>query len=117
MLGLDTQGPQIFEDLERFVRRSGLTEVQVTVLTPFPGTALYRRLAAEGRLLHDGEWDRCTLFDVTYQPRQMTVAQLEDGLAALMGSLYTPQETGRRKRLFARARRAWRAQRAHGEAA
>ncbi len=107
ILGLDTQGPEIFEDLERFVHRSGLTEVQVTVLTPFPGTALYRRLEKEGRLLHPGEWDRCTLFDVTFQPKQMSVAQLEGGLETLMARLYTDAETARRKRLFASNRRAW----------
>lgn len=107
ILGLDTQGPEVFEHVERFVERAGLTEVQVTVLTPFPGTTLYRRLAAEGRLLFPGQWERCTLFDVTYLPKQMSVAQLEEGLEHLMGSLYTREATSRRKRLFARNRRHW----------
>jgi radical SAM superfamily enzyme YgiQ (UPF0313 family) len=107
ILGLDTQGPGVFADVERFVERSGLTEVQVTVLTPFPGTSLYRRLAAEGRLLFPGQWDRCTLFDVAFQPRQMTVEQLEEGLAGLMGSLYSSEATRHRKRLFARNHRSW----------
>lgn len=117
ILGLDTQGPGVFEDVERFVRRSGLTEVQVTVLTPFPGTQLYRRLAAEKRLLFPGEWERCTLFDVAFQPKNMSVEQLENGLASLMRSLYSPSETRRRKRLFAANRRAWRRNHAHQEAA
>ena len=107
ILGLDTQGPEVFEHVERFVERAGLTEVQVTVPTPFPGTTLYRRLAAEGRLLFPGQWERCTLFDVTYLPKQMSVAQLEEGLEHLMGSLYTREATSRRKRLFARNRRHW----------
>ena len=40
--------------------------MQITVLTPFPGTRLYDRLLAEGRLLYPGAWDRCTLFDVNF---------------------------------------------------
>ena len=48
ILGLDHDTPDTFHEIERFVKESGLMEVQVTVLTPFPGTALYRRLRAEG---------------------------------------------------------------------
>lgn len=107
ILGLDTQGPGVFEEIERFVAHSGLTEVQLTVLTPFPGTALYRRLEAEGRLLFPGQWERCTLFDVAFQPKKMSVAQLEEGLATLMGTVYSSEATRHRKRLFARNRRAW----------
>jgi radical SAM superfamily enzyme YgiQ (UPF0313 family) len=75
-------------------------EVQVTVLTPFPGTALYRRLRAEGRLLRERYWDRCTLFDVNFVPKQMTVDELEKGLEYLMGVLYTAQEMQRRRLLY-----------------
>lgn len=99
-LGLDTQGPEVFEQVERFAERSGLTEVQVTVLTPFPGTGLYQRLAAEGRLLYPGQWERCTLFDVTFAPRKMTVAQLEQGLEQLMERLYSRHAAQQRKRRF-----------------
>jgi radical SAM superfamily enzyme YgiQ (UPF0313 family) len=100
VLGLDNDTPDVFETIERFVKSSGLMEVQVTVLTPFPGTALYRRLAAEGRLLRERYWDRCTLFDVNFVPRRMSVDDLEQGLEYLMSSLYTAQEVQRRRRLY-----------------
>jgi radical SAM superfamily enzyme YgiQ (UPF0313 family) len=100
ILGLDDDSPDIFEEVERFVKSSGLMEVQVTVLTPFPGTALYRRLRAEGRLLRERYWDRCTLFDVNFVPKRMTVDELEQGLEYLMGALYTAEELQRRRRLF-----------------
>ncbi|HYF01480.1 MAG TPA: radical SAM protein [Planctomycetota bacterium] len=98
--GLDGDTPDTFEEIERFVRRSGLAEVQVTVMTPFPGTALHRRLKAEGRLLRDRYWEQCTLFDVAFRPKRMSVEQLEQGLEHLMGSLYTKEETERRQRGF-----------------
>ncbi|HEX7897577.1 MAG TPA: radical SAM protein [Planctomycetota bacterium] len=103
--GLDGDTPEVFGEIERFVKSSGLVEVQTTVLTPFPGTALYRRLKAEGRLLRDRYWEQCTLFDVTYKPKRMSVNDLEQGLEYLMSSLYSPAETCRRRKLAARLAR------------
>jgi len=97
IVGLDGDTPDIFEEIERFVRSTSLIEVQVTVLTPFPGTALYRRLQSEGRLLRERFWERCTLFDVNYVPRGMTVEELEQGLEHVMTSLYSAAETRRRR--------------------
>jgi radical SAM superfamily enzyme YgiQ (UPF0313 family) len=100
IVGLDQDTPDIFPEMERFVRSSGLMEVQVTVLTPFPGTTLYRRLKSEGRLLHEGSWDRCTLFDVAYRPKRMSVEDLEQGFESLMRSLYSADECRRRRRAY-----------------
>jgi radical SAM superfamily enzyme YgiQ (UPF0313 family) len=102
ILGLDAQTPDIFPVLRDFVRNSGLAEVQITVLTPFPGTALYYRLRGEGRLLRDCRWDACTLFDVCHRPQRMTVEELETGLRWLFEELYSPSETASRKRTFVR---------------
>ena len=107
--GNDSDTPDIFPQIERFVKSSGLADVQVTVLTPFPGTSLQARLKREGRLLRERYWERCTLFDVNFVPKGMSVQDLEDGLEYLMGSLYTSEETARRRESFlARARNAWR---------
>jgi radical SAM superfamily enzyme YgiQ (UPF0313 family) len=107
--GNDTDTPDIFPQIERFVKSSGLADVQVTVLTPFPGTALYARLKKEGRLLRERAWERCTLFDVNFTPKSMSVADLEQGLEYLMGTLYTAEETARRREAFlTRAKNAWR---------
>jgi radical SAM superfamily enzyme YgiQ (UPF0313 family) len=100
IVGLDTHTPAVFEAVRDFVSRSGLLEVQVTVQTPFPNTPLYHRLARDGRLLEERPWDRCTLFDVTYRPKYMTVEELEGGLRWLFGQLYNEREFIRRKRHY-----------------
>ncbi|HYN08024.1 MAG TPA: radical SAM protein [Vicinamibacterales bacterium] len=100
ILGLDSHTPDVFETVRDFVRASGLLEVQITVQTPFPGTPLYRRLAREGRLLEERFWDRCTLFDVTYQPKHMSVAELEAGMRWLFSEIYNEREFLRRKRQY-----------------
>jgi radical SAM superfamily enzyme YgiQ (UPF0313 family) len=88
IVGLDADMPEVFDEIAEFIEESKLLEVQITVLTPFPGTRLYDRLHAEGRLLYPGAWDRCTLFDVNFRPRGMTVEELEDGIMKLWQSTY-----------------------------
>jgi radical SAM superfamily enzyme YgiQ (UPF0313 family) len=100
ILGLDSHTPDIFPAVLDFVRDSGLAEVQYTVLTPFPGTPLFERLQRGGRLLKDRFWESCTLFDVNFQPKQMTVDELEKGLRWLFSETYNRAETSRRMRRF-----------------
>ncbi len=100
ILGLDGTGPDSFEGVLDFVRQSGLHEVQITVLTAFPGTPLYQRLKRAGRLLNDQAWEFCTLFDVNYKPQNMTVAELEAQFCWLAGELYSESGTRRRKEHF-----------------
>lgn len=100
ILGLDSHDPEIFEQVRDFVARSGLLEVQVTVQTPFPGTPLHARLRREGRLLAERYWDKCTLFDVTYLPKHMSVAELEAGMRWLFSELYNAEEFTQRKRRY-----------------
>jgi len=104
ILGLDGAGPESFGEVSRFVRDSGLYEVQITVLTPFPGTPLYERLRREGRILRPAAWELCTLFDVNFRPSHMSVAQLEQGLRDLARDLYDAGATRERQRRFLRQR-------------
>jgi radical SAM superfamily enzyme YgiQ (UPF0313 family) len=100
IVGLDADTPAVFDELREFIDRSRLLEVQITVLTPFPGTRLYERLRAEGRLLYPGAWDRCTLFDVNFRPRGMSVAQLEEGLMRLWRDTWNAEAFAFRKRYY-----------------
>lgn len=100
ILGLDGQGPEVFDAVCDFVEDSGLYEVQITLLTPFPGTPLYARLQREGRLLEPGRWDKCTLFDVNFQPSHMSVAELETGFHTLTRRLYNEAVTNCRRERF-----------------
>jgi radical SAM superfamily enzyme YgiQ (UPF0313 family) len=102
ILGLDGDTSAIFDSVLNFVRESGLYEVQITFLTAFPGTPLYRRLKAEDRILQDGAWDKCTLFDINFRPRDMTAADLQSGFVQLARTLYSSEETQQRRQEFKR---------------
>ena len=47
-------------------------------MTPYPGTGLFRRMDAEGRIVHR-DWDRYDTRHVVFEPRGLTPAQLEAG--------------------------------------
>lgn len=100
ILGLDGDTPGVFGDVLDFVRSSGLYEVQVTFQTAFPGTPLYARLKREGRVLRDNAWELCTLFDVNFQPKTMSVAELQSGFLKLVKQLYSADETDERRAKF-----------------
>jgi len=100
ILGLDGDTPDVFDQVFNFVKESGLYEVQITFLTPFPGTPLYRRLQQEGRLIRERAWELCTLFDINIRPKNMSVAQLQEGFLNLGKKLYSAEETGERRRKF-----------------
>lgn len=102
VLGLDGTGPESFDAVWEFVQASGLYEVQVTVMTPFPGTPLYDQLCREGRLLREDAWELCTLFDVNFRPTGMSVEQLEAGLRNLVERLYSEESTRARRSGFVR---------------
>jgi radical SAM superfamily enzyme YgiQ (UPF0313 family) len=105
VMGLDGDGPEVFGAIERFVKESGQFDAQITVMTPFPGTPLYERLRREGRLIEEGAWEKCTLFDVNHRPLGMSPETLHREGLALGLRLYTDQERAARAKRFREQRR------------
>jgi len=100
ILGLDGQTTDVFPEILGFVAEVNPFDVQITVLTPFPGTPLYDRLARENRILQPGAWNLCTLFDVNYQPAGMAPQELREGLYGLAERVYSEEATRDRRRNF-----------------
>ncbi len=100
IVGLDHDTPSVFDDIRRFVGQGEPLEIQVTVLTPFPGTPLFERLRREGRLDEPPFWHKCTLFDVNYRPAGMSREELRRGLYDLFRDLYNEGAFARRQRQY-----------------
>jgi radical SAM superfamily enzyme YgiQ (UPF0313 family) len=105
VMGLDGDGPDVFGAIEQFVQESGQFDAQITVLTAFPGTPLYERLRSEGRLIEEGAWEKCTLFDVNFRPKGMSPETLHREGLALGLRLYTEEERTARAKRFRDQRR------------
>lgn len=79
VFGFDHDSPRIFQDTLDFLERAGVQNATFNILTPFPGTPLFHRLEAEGRLL-TRDWRKYnSRQDVVYQPKQMSPAELLAG--------------------------------------
>lgn len=102
ILGLDGHTRDVFQQVLDRAQAWALFDVQITVLTPFPGTPLYARLEKEGRLLDPKAWHLCTLFDVNYRPTGMTPEELREGIRWLSERLYGEEATRQRRKTFFR---------------
>ena len=79
ILGYDEDHGDTLEETLAFAERHKFYIVAFNHLTPFPGTPLYDRLRAEGRLLYDRWWlDPAYRYGmVPFAPRGMTAADVE----------------------------------------
>lgn len=96
IVGADGETRESLDALTQFLLDSPFAEIQVTLQTPFPGTALYHRLEKAGRLLPESSWSSYTLFDVTFQPDRMEVAELRRGFRELLAAVFGAGPSARR---------------------
>ncbi|HRW11243.1 MAG TPA: radical SAM protein [Caldilineaceae bacterium] len=78
VFGMDEDDKDVFARTVEWAIGQGIETATFHILTPYPGTALYQRMAQQGRLLHS-DWDRYDTRQVVFQPTRMTPAQLETG--------------------------------------
>jgi radical SAM superfamily enzyme YgiQ (UPF0313 family) len=89
VFGFDGDTPDIFEETLDFLEENGVQNATFNVLTPYPGTALYRQLEAEGRLL-TREWSKYnSRSDVVFQPKNMSPTELLAGFRAANERFYS----------------------------
>jgi len=100
ILGLDGQGPEIFDEVFNCAKRLELYDVQITLQTPFPGTPLYKSLIKANRMPDERPWHRCTLFDLVYEPSPMSGPELVAGFRDLARRLYCEEMTNWRRENF-----------------
>jgi radical SAM superfamily enzyme YgiQ (UPF0313 family) len=96
ILGSDGEDEESMARLGEFLLSAPFADIQLTLLTPFPGTALHRRLGAAGRLLADRDWSAYTLFDVTYRPDRLSPEALQRGFYNLVKMVFAAGPTNRR---------------------
>ncbi|PIP68074.1 MAG: B12-binding domain-containing radical SAM protein [Candidatus Omnitrophica bacterium CG_4_9_14_0_2_um_filter_42_8] len=87
IVGFDGDNKSVFDKIADFTIKNHLYGLQVTIMTPLPGTRLRNRLEKEGRLLSN-EWDNYTFFDVNYVPKKITRDELQKGLLSVYSRVY-----------------------------
>ncbi len=78
VFGTDGERPDVFERTVEWAVSTGIETATFHVLTPYPGTTLFRQMEAAGRLLHR-DFDLYDTRHAVFEPHGMTAAQLESG--------------------------------------
>ncbi|HXE71491.1 MAG TPA: radical SAM protein, partial [Candidatus Nitrosotenuis sp.] len=78
IFGLDHDDTDCFARVVDFVMQARIELPRYAILTPFPGTPLFRRLEAQGRIL-TRDWSLYDGQHVVYRPARMSCQQLERG--------------------------------------
>ncbi len=97
MFGFDEDDQTIFKKTVEFVQKNRIELPTFSILTPFPGTPLRKRLEAEGRIF-DNDWSHYDMSHVVFKPKKMTVQELQDGY--LWAQKYTCSPRSILKRLL-----------------
>jgi radical SAM superfamily enzyme YgiQ (UPF0313 family) len=88
VLGFDHDRPDVFERTVQWIEANRLECATFHILTPYPGTPLFRQLDCEGRILHR-DWDKYDTAHVVFQPKHMSCEQLDEGYAWCYAKLFS----------------------------
>ena len=91
IFGYDHDTPDSFAETVAFARQHRFFIGAFNHLTPFPGTPLYQRLQAEGRLLYDRWWldDHYSYNQIPFRPANMSAEELQRGCLEARRSFYS----------------------------
>ena len=96
VFGFDHDTPAIFRDTLDFLEETGVQNATFNILTPYPGTPLFHRLDAQGRIL-TRDWRKYNgRTDVVFQPSQMSADELLAGFRYANQRFYSLSSVAKR---------------------
>src|SRR5262245_32905484 len=78
VFGMDDDDPSVFRRTVDWAIEQGLTTATFHIQTPYPGTRLYARMEAAGRIV-TRDWDLYDTRHVVYRPARLTPEELKRG--------------------------------------
>jgi radical SAM superfamily enzyme YgiQ (UPF0313 family) len=88
VFGMDGDDPSVFDRTVEWAIGQGIETATFHILTPYPGTALYTRMAKDKRLT-ETNWDLYDTRHTVFRPARMTGEQLETGYRNAYRQFYT----------------------------
>ncbi|MCC6823721.1 MAG: B12-binding domain-containing radical SAM protein, partial [Verrucomicrobia subdivision 3 bacterium] len=95
VFGLDHDEPDVFLKTAEFAVQARIDLPRYAIVTPFPNTALYKRLAAENRILTQN-WELYDGQHVVFQPAKMSIEELQQGAEFAWKYTYSVRSIARR---------------------
>lgn len=88
VFGLDDDDNDVFKRTVDWGVKNALTTSTYHILTPYPGTGLYKQMEKEERILHNN-WDMYDTRHVVYKTKGLNEAQLKEGYDWAYRSFYS----------------------------
>jgi radical SAM superfamily enzyme YgiQ (UPF0313 family) len=88
VFGSDTDDVETIRSTEKFARKQGIESVQFLILTPLPGTPVYKELSESGRVLHT-EWSKYDAHHTVFRPALMSPSELQRETFKAMAKFYS----------------------------
>jgi radical SAM superfamily enzyme YgiQ (UPF0313 family) len=88
IVGYDFDSQASFDELIDFIQDSNLLMPLINILTPLPGTKLFKRLEEEGRILHK-DWSQYDTKHVVFSPSRMSPEELLAGYRRILRAVYS----------------------------
>lgn len=88
VFGFDTDDEGVFDRTVEFIIKAKIDVCYFSILTPYPGTALYDKMEREGRII-DRDWSNYNTHKVVFQPKLMTPERLMDGYFSALRDCFT----------------------------
>ena len=95
IFGFDHDRVSVFERTLEFLLKHNIDAIQVSALTPLPGTRLYEKMLKEQRII-DRHWEHYDYRHVVFRPRNMKPDQLQNGVDWIIGEFYSGRNIARR---------------------
>ncbi len=92
IIGNDYESPAYYKKLARFLVDSGIDIIQITLLTPLPGTALMEELQKAGRILfqdYPQDWDKYRFSYMVHRPQAVPLQTIYIGNNFLKKNIYS----------------------------
>lgn len=77
MVGFDDDQENVFDDIYNFSVTNKIENPVVNIVTPLPGTDLYKKLLGEGRIINNN-WEKYNFLNVVFQPNNLSVDALQN---------------------------------------
>jgi radical SAM superfamily enzyme YgiQ (UPF0313 family) len=88
VFGLDDDDKDVFKRTVDWGVQNGLTTATYHILTPYPGTRLFKQMEADNRILHR-QWDKYDTRQVVYKTTSLTELELKHGYDWSYKSFYS----------------------------
>lgn len=92
IIGNDNESPPYYKELADFLVQSGIDIIQLTMLTPLPGTQLMEQMQREGRLIYQDfphDWDKYRFSYMVHQPQGIEIDTVYRGNNYIKNRIYS----------------------------